>query len=173
MKKFQFLLLDAGPIIKLFELNLWDTFIEKCNVTISRTVANQAKFARRDFTDVRIDLNPYEEKDSINIIEVELPVVQKFYKKFNQSYQPIIHNGEKETLAFLCNSSDNWLVCAADAAVFRVLGFLGKSECGISLEEILKQTGMSQSLEWEFTKKFREQYTHKGQIDAIQNNPTH
>jgi hypothetical protein len=38
MKKFQFLLLDAGPIIKLFELGLWDKFIEKCDVTIPRTI---------------------------------------------------------------------------------------------------------------------------------------
>ena len=173
MKKFQFLLLDAGPIIKLFELNLWDTFIEKCNVTISRIVADEAKYASRDFTDVPIDLNTYEEKGAINIIDVELPVVQKFYEKFNQSYQPIIHDGEKETLAFLYNSSDNWLICAADKAVFMVLGFLGRGQCGISLEEILKQVGMLQHLEWQFTKKFREQYTHKGQIDAIQNNPTH
>ena len=173
MKKFQFLLLDAGPIIKLFELNLWETFIEKCNVTISRIVADEAKYASRDYTDVPIDLNPYETKGSINIIDVELPVVQKFHEKFNQSYQPIIHDGEKETLAFLCNSSDDWLICAADKAIFMVLGFLGRGECGISLEEILKQTGMSQSLEWEFTQKFRELYTHKGQIDAIQNTSTH
>ena len=172
MKKFQFLLLDAGPIIKLFELNLWDTFIEKCNVTISRIVADEAKYASRDYTDVPIDFNPYEEKGSIHIIDVELSVVQKFYEKFNQSYQPIIHEGEKETLAFLSNSSDDWLICAADKAVFMVLGFLGRGQYGISLEEILKQTGMSQSLEWRFTRKFREQYTRQGQIDAIQNNPT-
>ena len=174
MKKFQFLLLDAGPIIKLFELNLWEAFIEKCNVTISRIVADEEKYyTRRDGTDVPIDLNPYEEKGLINIIAVELFVVQKFYKKFNPLYQSIIHNGEEETLAFLCNSSDDWLICAADATVFRVLGFLGKGQCGISLEEILKQVGVFQHFEWQFTKKFREQYTRKGQIDAIQNNPTH
>ena len=45
MKRFQFLLLDAGPIIKLFELGLWDAFIKKYEVSISRTVANQAKYA--------------------------------------------------------------------------------------------------------------------------------
>lgn len=32
MKKFQFLLLDAGPIKKLFELGLWDKFIESCEL---------------------------------------------------------------------------------------------------------------------------------------------
>ena len=45
MKKFQFLLLDAGPIIKLFELGIWDDFIKRCDVTISQTVANEAKYA--------------------------------------------------------------------------------------------------------------------------------
>lgn len=28
MKKFRFLLLDAGPIIKLFSLGIWDDFIK-------------------------------------------------------------------------------------------------------------------------------------------------
>ena len=39
MKKFPFLLLDAGPIIKLFELNIWDEFLKRCDVNIPRTVA--------------------------------------------------------------------------------------------------------------------------------------
>jgi hypothetical protein len=34
MRKLPFLLLDAGPIIKLFELGMWEAFIEKCDVTI-------------------------------------------------------------------------------------------------------------------------------------------
>ena len=37
MKKFKFLLLDAGPIIKLFELGIWDEFISRCDITVTRT----------------------------------------------------------------------------------------------------------------------------------------
>ena len=54
MKKFQFLLLDAGPIIGLFELGLWDSFLAKCDVTISRIVADEAKYASRELEDVQI-----------------------------------------------------------------------------------------------------------------------
>ena len=38
----------------------------------------------------------------------------------------------------------------------------------ISLEEILKQIGLYRSLEWQYTKKFREHYTRLGQKDFIQ-----
>jgi hypothetical protein len=58
MKKFRFLLLDAGPIIKLFELGIWDRFIGKCEVTISRIVADEAKWASQEFEDIRIDMEP-------------------------------------------------------------------------------------------------------------------
>ena len=169
MKKFPFLLLDAGPIIKLFELGIWDDFVEKCDVTVSRIVANQAKYASREFEDISIDLEPYEKQGRIRILDIEPSVVKTFYHRFDILYKAIVHDGEKETLAFLCNSSENWLVCAADKAVFRVLGLLGKPERGISLEEILKQIGQSRGdLGPEYTKKYRDKWTRIGQADSIQ-----
>ena len=60
-------------------------------------------------------------------------------------------------------------MCSADGAVYSVLGFLGQGDQGISLEEILKDIGLSQSkLEWKYRKKFREKYTLIGQADSIQ-----
>jgi len=168
MKRFTFLLLDTGPIIKLFELGIWDEFIAKCHVATSRTVAEQAQYASREFEDIPIDLKLYEEQDLIEIIDVELSIVKAFYDKFDLTYKAGIHDGEKETLAFLDNSSENWRVCSADRAVFTVLGLLGRAEQGISLEEILKVVGLPQKLEWKYTKSFREKYTRLGQIDSIQ-----
>ena len=168
MKKFRFLLLDAGPIIKLFELGIWDEFIAKCDVTISRTVAEEAQYASLEFEDICINLEFCDEQNLIKIVDVELCNVKAFHEKFDQQYKVDIHAGEKETLAFLCNSSEDWRVCAADSVVFRVLGLLGKAEQGIFLEEILNQVGLSQQLEWEYTRKFRERYTSMGQIDSIQ-----
>ena len=159
-------MLDAGPIIKLFELNLWEQFIEMCDVAISRIVVDQAKYASQEFEDICVDLEPYEKQ--IRIFDSELSEVKTFYDKFNLRYKSDIHPGEKETLAFLCNSSENWLVCSADSAVFRVLGLMGRINQGISLEEILSKVGLSRNLEWKYTKKFREKWTHKGQLDFIQ-----
>ena len=169
MKKFQFLLLDTGPIIKLFELGIWEDFIRRCDVTVSQTVADQAKWASQEFEDICINLDPYKNQELINVFDVDISLAKSFHNRFNEVYKTEIHSGEKETLAFLCNSSENWRVCAADKVVFRVLGLLSRAEQGISLEEILVKIGLPQSkLEWEYTKKFREKYTLIGQADSIQ-----
>ena len=167
MKRFPFLLIDAGPIIKLFSLGIWDDFVKYCDVSISRIIADDQALYTEDGKK-HIDLNPYEEQELIKIIDVKPSVVKTFYDEFDLLYQADIHDGEKETLAFLCDSSENWLVCAADKAVFKVLGLLSKAEQGISLEEVLNQIGLSRELEWPYTKKFREMYTNMGQIDSIQ-----
>jgi hypothetical protein len=171
MKKLQFLLLDAGPIIKLFELGIWEQFIKACDVTITRTVAeNEVVFASKVDDKEYIDLTPYEKQGQIKIVDVESSIVTTFYNKFDLLYKDIIDPGENETLAFLYTSSEDWRVCAADHAVFRVLGLLGKSEYGVSLEEVLQDIGLSRQLEWQYTKKFREKYARIGQIDSIQSN---
>lgn len=176
MKKFQFLLLDAGPIIKLFQLGIWDEFIKRCDVTVSSTVAAEAKWASQEFEDIRIDLDVYE----IKIIEPEPSVASTFYTKLPNAYKDDVEvqDGEVQTLAFLCASSVNWFLCSADGAVFRILGLLGKAEQGISIEEILNQIGLPPCIrwdritpkdeDWKYTKKFREDYTKKGKMDFIQ-----
>lgn len=169
MKKFQFLLLDAGPIIKLFELGIWDDFIKRCMVTISRTVANEAKWASREFEDIRIDLMSFEQAGLIKVLDLDLSLVKTFYDRFDLQYRAEIDDGEKEILAFLCNSDEDWLACSSDHAVFRVLGLLGKPDQGISLQEVLDTIGLSKTnLESEYTKSFREKWTRKGQADSIQ-----
>jgi len=165
MKKSRFLLLDAGPIIKLFELDIWDEFIARCDVTICRTVAEEAKWASQEFADIRIDL---EHDERIRVIDVQLSVVKSFHSKFDLSYKTIIHDGEKETLALLYDSSDPWRVCSSDAAVYKTLGLLGKGDCGVSLEELLDQIGLRQSLEWKYSEEFRRKHTSRGQADFIQ-----
>jgi hypothetical protein len=160
MKKSQFLLLDAGPIIKLFSTGSWNNFIKYCDVSISRIIADNEALHTEE-GEKRIDLKPYEEQGHIKILDVETATVKAFYEKFDRLYKVDIHPGERETLAFLFSSSENWSVCSADGAVFRVLGLLGKANQGISLEEILQKIGLpvSGQLEWKYTKKFREKWT--------------
>lgn len=87
MKKFPFLLLDAGPIIKLFSLGVWDDFIKHCDVSISRIIAdNEALFTEDG--EKRINLKLYEEENLINIIDVQPSVVKIFYDKFADYTNP-------------------------------------------------------------------------------------
>ena len=173
MKKFQFLLLDAGPIIKLFELDLWEEFIKNYDVTIVRTVAeNEVVFFTKGEEKEYIDfgLGPWVEKDLIKIVDVGPLEVKNFYDKSNIRNKYDIHPGELESLAFLYGRiSEDWKFCSSDGPAFAVLGFLEISDRGISLEEILLEMGRTKiSLEWQYTKKFREKYTRVGQTDSIQ-----
>jgi hypothetical protein len=123
MKKFRFLLLDTGPIIKLFELGIWTEFINKCDATICRTVAEETKWASRDLEDIRIDLDPFSQDGRIQMQDIELAAVKAFHDKFDLLYKAQLHDGEKETLAFLYGCSENWRVCAADKVFLERLGF--------------------------------------------------
>lgn len=171
MKKFQFLLLDAGPVLKLFELGIWGKFIEKCEVTITRTVVQQECLYYEE-DGVRYNINfPFEQatqQGHIKIVDVNPSEAKQAIDKLNHlNYD--IHSGEKETIAFFLKSSEDFRICAADGAVFRFLGYIGKGEKGISLEEVLNKTGLGGQLEWRFTKKFRDKFTKIGQADKIQN----
>ncbi|MBN2128414.1 MAG: hypothetical protein JW741_02920 [Sedimentisphaerales bacterium] len=167
MKKFRFLLLDAGPIIKLFELGIWDEFISRCDVTVCRTVAEEARWASQEFEDVCIDVESCGKEGRIHVVDVEVSAAKAFFDRFDFSYKAALYDGEKETLAFLDSSPEPWRVCSSDAAVFRVLGLLGKAEVGVFLEEVLRQIGFGRSLEWKYSEQFRSKYTSSGQTDAV------
>ena len=59
----------------------------------------------------------------------------------------------------IAGQQQNCLICSGDAIVYRVLGATGRSDQGISLQEILDRIGQTKSLAWQYTKEFREQKT--------------
>lgn len=170
MKKFPFLLLDAGPVIKLFELRIWEAFIKTYDILIARSVVEQiihkGEGGILDFIDYQ-----FEEADRqglLKIVDVEPSKVKTFLDKFSLSEKYAVDAGEDETLAYWYSQTNRPGVCSSDGAVFSILGYLGGGEYGISLEEALGEMGHSKSVEWKYTKKFRQKYTRKGQIDATQ-----
>jgi hypothetical protein len=167
MKKFQFLLLDAGPVLELLRLGLWNKFTESCDVYMTPAIVEEVIKLNFEYTDQKVNLTSSTQLN-VTIRDVELPVIKRFFELFDSTYQGNIHR-ERETLAFLWNRPEQWFLCSADGAVFRVLGLIGKAERGISLEEILEQIGLKQNLVWQYSKRFREKYTQMGQVDLIQN----
>ena len=172
MSKFRFLLLDAGPIIRLFRLGIWDTLIKRCEVTITRTVVEEAVHTGElgSHGYIKFPFEQAAEEGLITIVDMDLGSVRTFLKNTGVYEKYAIDPGEAETLAFMASSSENFRVCTADGPVFSALGFLGKAEKGTSLEELLQKVGLkpSSQLEWRFTKRFREKYTKLGKVDLIQ-----
>ena len=166
-QKFQLLLVDANIIIKLHELEIWEEFIKQCKVTVTETVAYDEAHFWIDQNEVRhdFDLSQEIENKKISCESVPLDQAEDFQRNFDSTYA--IHAGEAEPLALLFASEENWLICSSDGIVFRVLGRTERADQGISLEELLYQIGLGRKLERQYTKKFREQFTQKGQEDSI------
>ena len=170
MKKFRLLLLDANVVIYLFEIGLWDKLIERCDVLLSRIVAErEAQFFEKDDGEkVYFDLRPYIADNRVTVIDASVGDVKAFRDLFDPVYLSRLDDGESESLAYLSKSPEKCLICSADAIVFRVLALLDRIEQGLSLEEILGSIGLGRSLPWEFSKQFRERWTKVGSQQRIQ-----
>jgi hypothetical protein len=171
MKKLRLLLLDANIVFKLFSADLWGQVLEKCDVLLSRVVAEvEVKYFDDGVEHQRIDLQPYLRDKRISIVDIDVGKIKTFKSKFDTSYLERLDDGEAESLTYLDTSSEPCLICSADAIVFKTLGLLGKPDQGLSLEEVLGIIGFGRKLEWQYSKAFRDRYTREGQADLIQGN---
>ncbi len=168
MKKFRCLLLDAGPIIELHRLNIWERFLEHCDVSVAQIIIDEeAQFAGEGLDKEYFDLTDDITQGRIQVIDQDLSIVAEFQKTIPITLAQI-DPGELETLAFLVNQDRSWKVCSGDNAMYRVLGYLGRGEQGISLEEILQNIGLGHNLTKEYTKTFRINCTNAGKAEGIQ-----
>lgn len=169
MKKFRLLLLDANVVIYLFEIGLWDELVERCEVLLSRIVAErEAQFFEKDDGEkVYFDLQSYIADNRVTVIDASVADIKAFRDLFDPVYLPRLDDGESESLAYLIKSPDKCLICSADAIVFRVLALLNRIEQGLSLEEILGEIGLNRSVPWGFSKQFREHWTKRGQQERV------
>ena len=167
--KFRLLLLDANIVICLHELGIWDAFIAKCSVTLTQTIVDESKFWEDTQGNQHpIDLEPDIKNSRIQCIEVSIKTVEKFTRKYGPVYLEKLDYGEAESLAFLMDSQEEWVIASSDKIVFKTLGREGRSEQGVSLEEILAKIGLTQSgLKYQYTKIFRDKITREGQFDSI------
>jgi hypothetical protein len=164
MKKFKLLLLDANVVIELFRLGIWDDVVERCDVHLARTVAeDEAHFfedddgQRRDF-----DLQPYINASKITVFDVTVSEAAALRDRFGPVYFERLDPGETESLVHFFGIAGECWICSADKIVYRIIGGLDRGEQGVSLEEILQQTGLGRGLRAQFTKDFRVKWTRKG-----------
>jgi len=167
-KKFRLLLLDANVVIELFRQGIWDSILECCDIHLARSILREAHFykdddgCRHDF-----DLRPYEASGEITVFDVSLSQTGAFAAEFDVSYTERFDPGETESLVHVFGMRESCLICSADSIVYKVLGNSGRSEQGVSLQELLRQTGMNRDLQWPFTEAFRKKWTDIGFRDGL------
>jgi hypothetical protein len=171
VKKFQLLLLDANIVIELFRLGIWDKFLEHCDVHLSRTIAEiEVCFFVDEYGDQQpIDLSSYIQDDRITIFDASIAQLQALEVPFKckPMYIERFDPGEAEALAFMVDSTAEYMLCSADSIVFKSLGFLGREDQALSLERILAQIGLSRTLTWQFRDDAREKWLREGFMDSL------
>jgi len=58
-------------------------------------------------------------------------------------------------------------ICSADKIVWRVLGNTNHADRGVSLDEILRQVGLTKALPERFSKAFREKWCRVGSVERF------
>lgn len=166
MAKFNLLLLDTCVILELFRLDIWEDFLKQCDVHLSIIIIDEARFYEDDDGEKHtIDWTKYTGR--LTVHDVDASDLRLLTDPFGPGILEKLDPGEAELLAVLCKSFDNYKICSSDAIVFRVLGALNRSGQGLSLEEILGQIGMTKSLTWQHTKKFRDRWSNEGFVQGI------
>jgi hypothetical protein len=170
MPKLKLLILDANVVIFLHENALWHTVLERCEVHLSRIVAeHEVRYYRGTEYDEAIDLAPDIKAGRFQVFDVSVLDLKGFRDQFDLPYLGDLDDGEAESLAFMLNATESFVISSGDAIVYRILGNLNNSEMGLSLEEILQKIGLTRGdLPRQYTRAFREQYTRIGEQDSIQ-----
>jgi len=163
VKKSKLFLLDANVVIYLFELGIWNAFVERCDVHLARTVVDEAAFYQdADGNRFEIELDSDIEAGRITVFSVGYSQLQEFLSQFGAGFIERLDPGEAESLAYLDCSGYSHRICSADKIVYRVLGAVLKGEAGVSLEEVLTDIGLGRNLLTQFSKSYRERWTRRG-----------
>ncbi|MBU1398630.1 MAG: hypothetical protein ABIJ52_16755 [Pseudomonadota bacterium] len=164
-------LLDANIIIEAYHLGIWDKLIEKVEISVSSIVAHtEALFYDHKGKRVpeSINLNNLIAAGKIKEHTASYEDLAELYSLFDRVFIEGIHEGEAECLALIQQQRvKDTLFCSGDAAAIQALAMLGRSEDGISLEALLKKTGLKQSLRRQFTEKFFRENLRQGAQNRI------
>ena len=138
-------LLDADVIIDFLSLGLFDKLAKSHDVFAASTVIGEVNSFKRSGERQYIDLRQqYVENDLIKERSASAEEIKKVLNKLPEIDRDTIHFGELESLAILVRE-DNLIFCSCDATAIRTLPILGLTDRGISVEKLLKVSGLTQS----------------------------
>jgi hypothetical protein len=164
-------LLDANIIIEAYHLGIWEKLIEKAEISVSSIVAHtESLFYIRKENRIpeAINLKNLIDKGKIKEHAASSEDLKGLYNLFDRVFIEGIHAGEAECLALILKGRvKDTLFCSGDAAAIQALAMLDRSEEGISLEVLLKKTGLKQSLRRHFTEKFFRENLRQGAQNRI------
>ena len=143
--KLKSLIPDAMVIIRLHELGLWERLCERTTVIVPSTIVHESRFYIDPDTGGRIEIDLEAQLVAGRITQeaADADEVEAFMRQFDPVMIENLHEGEVEalTLLFQGRAADSKL-CSADQAAVKALVLVGMKQKGISLEHVLRETGL-------------------------------
>ena len=134
MKKL--VLLDADVIIDLHTLDLFTKICSAYTVYVTRTVFNEAKYYRQGGRVYPVDI-----ADKVTIIdEVSLESLETVQNEARQAFLGI-DPGEKECIACLHESEEDFIFCTCDQAAIKLISYMELENKAMSIEKALRDIG--------------------------------
>lgn len=136
-------LLDADVIIDLLGFGIFDLLVENHELHVAEGVADEVRFFKQKGVKISVNFREeYIESGRVRLLSASTDEVKAIISKLPQLFKDSIHDGELESLAILV-SEESLTFCSCDAAAIRALPFLDCSERGISVEKLLRKSGIT------------------------------
>jgi hypothetical protein len=161
-------LLDADVIIKLLEINVFNSLADMHELHVASAVVDEVKYFRRD--GVKHPVNFRDQYiNSGRVVEATATTgeMQDVLRRLPSLRQQSIHSGEIESLAVLVRHEELTL-CTFDAAAIRALPFLDVAERAISAERLLQTSGLTLSPCYKLDQRLSENYFSSNLNQGIQ-----
>lgn len=161
-------LLDADVIIDLLSLDVFGRLASNHKIFAASTVINEVRFFKRNNKKYPIDLQQqYVSSGFVQELSASPDEIKEVLAKLPTVNHESIDSGELESLAILLKNED-LIFCSCDAASIRALPFLDLSGRGISVERLLKLSGLQRSgLKDRHTDKYFKENLANGQKNKI------
>ncbi|MBW2560564.1 MAG: hypothetical protein JRE40_06870 [Deltaproteobacteria bacterium] len=134
MKKL--LLLDADVIIDLHTLGLFEKITKTYEVSVTRTVVDEARYFKREGKKHTIDIT-----DSVTVIsDVDIDSLKKVQGEAKEARLGI-DPGELESIAYLSNAEEEVTFCTCDKAAIKLISYMELETKSMSVEKAVKGAG--------------------------------
>jgi hypothetical protein len=165
-------LLDANIIIESHKVGVWEKLIERVEIVVSSIVAHkESHFYSEEEGGIPEPINLKRLIQNGKIIEISATPkeITDIINYFDKVFIFRMDDGEIESLALIKSGKlKDALFCSSDGPAIQALAMIGHSNAGISMETLLKKTGLQKDLEYQFCDEFFKKHITKGSENYIQ-----
>jgi hypothetical protein len=165
-RKRRFFLLDAGPVIALHSLGLWDEVTRRCELVVPRVIAVAETLFWKSETGERVPIDIIADAAAgrLKLMDCEPADLRDTFLMFDRATQESVDPGELHALTQLrlWAGEDKPRFCSSDRMAVICLCLLGLSNLPISLEELLIDIGLGRGVEWKYSSAAIKEWVQDG-----------